>query len=58
MRNVRQDAMKDIDKDFLEKKIGEDDKFSQKEEVEKIVKSFIEQSEELGESKKKELLAI
>jgi len=58
MRSVRQDAMKDIDKDFSEKKIGEDEKFSQKEEVEKVVKSFIEQLEELGESKKKELLAI
>lgn len=58
MRNVRQDAMKDIDNEFADKKIGEDDKFSQKEEVEKTVKNFVEQAEEMGETKRKELLEI
>jgi ribosome recycling factor len=58
LRNVRQDTMKSIDKEFTDKDISEDEKFSQKEEVEKTVKTFIEQAEELGEAKKRELLAI
>jgi ribosome recycling factor len=58
LRNVRQDVMKNIDKEFTDKEIGEDVKFTQKEEVEKIVKSFVEQADELGETKRKELLAI
>jgi ribosome recycling factor len=58
LRNVRQDAMKYIEKEFLDKNISEDEKFSQKEEVEKTIKTFIEQADELGEVKKKELLAI
>jgi ribosome recycling factor len=50
--------MKDIDKEFTDKKIGEDDKFTQKEEVEKVVKNYVEQADEMGEAKKEELLAI
>jgi ribosome recycling factor len=41
LRNVRQDAMKYIDKDFADKNISEDEKFTQKEEVEKTIKTFI-----------------
>jgi ribosome recycling factor len=58
LRNVRQDAMKYIDKEFADKNISEDEKFSQKEEVEKTVKTVIEQADELGEAKKKEISAI
>ena len=58
MRNVRQEAMKDIEKDFSEKAIGEDEKFRLKEEVEKIMKEFLSEAEELGENKKEELLKI
>jgi ribosome recycling factor len=58
LRNIRQDAMKYIDKEFADKNISEDEKFFQKEEVEKTTKTFIEQADEHGESKKKELLAI
>lgn len=58
LRNVRQDAMKEIEKDFTDKKIGEDDKFSQKEETEKIVKGFVEEADELGKVKKEEILEI
>jgi ribosome recycling factor len=58
LRNVRQDAMKYIEKEFADKNISEDEKFSQKEEVEKTLKTFIEQADELGEAKKKELLVI
>jgi ribosome recycling factor len=38
MRGIRQEAMKDIDADFAAKKMGEDDKFKFKEDVEKILK--------------------
>jgi len=58
MRNIRQDAMKDIEKLFSEKKIGEDEKFSQKEEVEDTLKDFIKQAGDLGEGKKKDLLMV
>ncbi len=58
MRNVRQDAMKDIDKDFIDKNIGEDDKFRLKEEVEKTVKDYVSKAQELSETKKKDLMTI
>jgi ribosome recycling factor len=58
IRNVRQDAMKDIDKKFSEKTITEDEKFTHKEEVEKVVKEFISKIEELSESKKKDLMSV
>lgn len=58
MRNIRQDAMKDIEKEFTEKLIGEDEKFKQKEEVEKTVKDFTDQADKLGTDKKEELMTI
>jgi ribosome recycling factor len=58
IRNTRQDAMKDIEASFASKEIGEDDKFRQKEDVEKIVKTFVDQCDEMGESKKDELMTI
>ncbi len=58
LRAVRQDAMKDIDKSFNDKEIGEDDKFRQKEEVEKIVKGFMDDSDSVGEEKKQDLMSI
>ena len=58
MRNIRQDAMKDVEKEFTDKKIGEDEKFSQKEEVEGVVKDFISRVDELGESKKSDIMKI
>ena len=58
MRNVRQDAMKDIDKEFADKNIGEDEKFRQKEEVEKIMKEFLSTVDEHGDGKKEDLLKI
>lgn len=58
LRSVRQDAMKDIEKDFSEKTISEDEKFKLKEDVEKIVKEFVENADKLGEDKKQELLTI
>lgn len=58
MRSVRQDAMKDIEKDFADKAIGEDDKFRLKEEVEETVKDFVQQADDLGENKKEDLMKI
>lgn len=58
MRGIRQDAMKEIDKSFADKLIGEDAKFTQKEEVDKIVKEFSEQADTAGEAKKQDLLKI
>jgi ribosome recycling factor len=58
IRNIRQEAMKDIDKQFDDKDISEDEKFDTKEEVEKIVKEHNDNSEKLGEDKKKDLLSI
>ncbi len=58
MRNLRQDAMKQIDKAFADKEIGEDDKFNQREEVEEIVKDYIARAEKLAEAKKEEVLKI
>lgn len=58
MRNLRQDAMKRIDKAFADKEIGEDDKFNQRQEVEDIVKDYIERAEVACESKKEEILKV
>jgi ribosome recycling factor len=58
MRGVRQDAMKDIDRDFAEKTISEDEKFSKREEVEKVVKEFVTGADDLGEAKKADLMKI
>lgn len=58
MRNIRQDAMKQVDKAFGDKEIGEDDKFNQKEEVEEIVKDYVKRAEEVSDKKKEEILQI
>lgn len=58
LRNVRQDAMKDIDNQFSNKEITEDDKFSAKEEVEKIVKEFTNLVESTAEKKKADLMTV
>jgi len=58
MRSIRQDFMKEIDKGFTDKEMGEDEKFSYKEEVEKAVKEFVGKTDELGEAKKEEILKV
>ena len=58
VRNIRQDAMKDIDKEYDDKNISEDEKFTQKDEVEEIVKEFVEEAEEMGKTKSDELMTI
>ncbi|MDC0449048.1 ribosome recycling factor [bacterium] len=58
IRNIRQDAIKDIDKAFNDKSIGEDEKFTQKEEIDKACKEVVSEIEKLGESKKKDLMTV
>ncbi len=58
IRNIRQEAMKDIDTDFDNKVISEDEKFGTKEDFEDLVKEFTKKAVDLGESKKTDLLNI
>jgi len=58
IRNIRQEAMKDIEKMFSDKSIGEDEKFRLKEETEKIVREFIDGVEEISETKRSEILSV
>jgi len=58
VRNIRQDAMKDIDKEYDEKNISEDEKFAQKDKVEEVVKEFVEMAEEMGKTKSDELMSV
>ncbi len=58
IRNIRQEAIKDIEKSFSDKVIGEDEKFTQKEEVERLVKDITTEVGELGEAKREDILAI
>lgn len=58
IRTIRQDAIKDVDTQFANKEITEDDKFSGKEEITEIVKEFTEKADELSEEKKQELMKV
>lgn len=58
MRNIRQDAMKDIDTDFDNKDITEDDKYMLRDEVEEVIKDFMDQVESMSETKSSELMAV
>jgi ribosome recycling factor len=58
MRNIRQEAMKDIEKDFEDDKLTEDDKYLLRDEVEETVKEHVDDVEEMGEKKTKELMTV
>jgi ribosome recycling factor len=58
IRNIRQDSMKDIDKEYDDKVISEDGKFTQKEVAEDIIKDFVDQAEAIGEVKSTELMTV
>jgi ribosome recycling factor len=58
IRNIRQDAMKDIEKLFADKSVGEDEKFRLKEEAEKIVKESTDGVEKTSEEKRSEILTV
>lgn len=58
IRNIRQDAMKDIDRDFDDKVISEDDKFRKKDDIGDIVKEYMTMAEDAGEAKRKEIMTV
>lgn len=58
IRQVRQEAMHDIKKQFADKTISEDDQFRLEKEAQKITDSTIEQIDMLGKKKEEELLQI
>jgi ribosome recycling factor len=58
LRNIRNDVNKNIDKDFTDKKIGEDEKFTLKDEADKIVKEFNQELEDLASEKKKSIMEL
>lgn len=58
IRNIRQDAMREIDSQFNSKEFGEDEKFSRRDEVEDIVRDFTSKIEEASENKKKEIMQV
>ncbi len=58
IRNIRQEAMKLVEKEFTDKLIGEDEKFSRKDEIEETVRAVVSNIEALGEEKKSDILKI
>jgi len=58
MRNIRQEVMKDIDKDFSDKVITEDEKFKQREDTEEIIKEFVDIADDIGEEKEKDIMTV
>jgi len=50
--------MKEISKDFKDKKISEDDKFKFEKEVQKEIDNFKEEIENLTEKKNKEIKTV
>lgn len=58
LRNIRNEVNKNVDKDFSDKKIGEDEKFTLKDEADKIIKEFNEKLEDLASEKKKSIMEI
>ena len=58
IRNIRQDAMKSIDKQFNEKVISEDEKFTMKEDFESVVKDYTAKANTLVEDKQKDILTV
>lgn len=56
MRRIRDEAMKAIEAEEKAKNISEDERFRQKQEVEKKVGEYNKKIEELGEAKEKEIM--
>jgi len=57
LRHIRDEAVKQIQKLFDDKKIGEDDKFRRKEEIQKVVDDLNKTIADLIKSKEEELKA-
>jgi ribosome recycling factor len=55
LRHLRDDVMKGIQAMFDDKKIGEDDKFRKKEDIQKLIEDFNKQIDEQVKKKEEEL---
>jgi len=58
IRRIRQDAMKDVDKMFSDKEIGEDERFQIKEGLEEAVKRSNENVDSVGDKKIQEIMTV
>ncbi len=57
VRRARDDAMKDIERRTKAKELSEDQKFREKQEVEKIIGEYNKKIEETGDAKEREIMA-
>lgn len=58
IRQIRSDFMKEIQKSFENKEMGEDDKFDQEKKLQEITDEFVGLINELGAKKKEELMQV
>ena len=58
LRNVRRDALKDLDKLEKDKALSEDSVTARKEAIQKLTDRFVKQVDDLAESKNKELMQV
>ena len=58
MRNIREEAMKEIKKMEQDKKIGEDERFTKQDEIQKIVDECSKKLEEETEKKEGEIMTV
>lgn len=58
VRQIRAEAMRDIKKEFEEKKLSEDEKFNQEKHLQEITDEFVDKIDETGKAKEQELLQI
>ena len=58
MRNIREEAVKEIKRMEKEKEIGEDERFTKQDEIQKIVDEYGKKLEEETEKKEKEIMTV
>lgn len=58
VRKEREDSLRAIDAQFKNKEIGEDDRFRQRNEIQKIVDEINKKIEEIAAAKEKEIMGV
>lgn len=58
LRNIREEAVKEIKRMEKDKKIGEDERFTKQDEIQKIVDEYGDKLEEETEKKEKEIMTV
>lgn len=58
MRSIRQDGLKEVDRQFTDKEIGEDEKFKLRDDYDKLIKEYSAKADDIGEDKKTDLMTI